>query len=584
MANVYLNVTEGSTAVLKCPTNPVYTWSDALTNDIYTLNDGINQELNISMKMYLDDNRNLLINDFGKDDVRTYRCSTDDKGIPVWYDFNIRLIFKPIFYKNYRNIKLSSVVGNVTNISLDVNSYPAPTVSWGTGNGGTLGNWKISTWSNTTSIHRLTSSVFLTARDQFGLYRAVIRNSEGSIDICIRFVEENMVDVQPKHVVCYTTQTVKLRCNIKNVEGPFPTFIWNHYLNGVHIRRLSGEDHNNISVLSITYCNYQDVGDYSCTVACNGRNMTSTAYVIVQGAPVIIKQDVITDSSNVTLSVTYISEPPLMYIIWYINDENVNESNASNHSDIFIQNIKVNVRVNYHKTLITRNVHQSKLSFSRAVVSHMDTISCHLKNFIGSREPLFEANMLTISINNKENLISNIIYVKPTELESIRDDITVCSDLNGLDNEQAGVSMNKSILTYMAVLCAGVLTTIIIVAAIVRKYVKQKLSVDLTPSNRASANRQIESPVEDDTSQSLNPSQYAEIDDVSYHSITWRDSSLDNEQEYIEMNAVVNNDSTYLSTQYYEEIRDSSRELRVYDCTSTNETGVNTGSGLNITV
>lgn len=97
------------------------------------------------------------------------------------------------------------------------------------------------------------------------------------------YISENMVDLHPKNVVCNTTQTVKLRCKIKNVEGPFPTFIWNHHLNGVRIRRLNGDDHKNLSILSIPYCSYQDVGDYTCTVACNGRNMTSTAYVIVQG-------------------------------------------------------------------------------------------------------------------------------------------------------------------------------------------------------------------------------------------------------------------------------------------------------------
>lgn len=151
----------------------------------------------------------------------------------------------------------------------------------------------------------------------------------------------------------------------------------------------------------------------------------------IAGAPVIIKQDsMIADSSNVTLSVFYYSEPPLMYIIWYINDENVNESNYSNHSDIFIQNTKVNVAVNYYKTPITMRLCLSQLSFRRAVVSHMDTISCHLKNRIGSREPFFETNMLTITLKNKE--ISNIIYIRTTELESSREDIyTVSSHLNG---------------------------------------------------------------------------------------------------------------------------------------------------------
>ena len=101
-----------------------------------------------------------------------------------------------------------------------------------------------------------------------------------------------MVDVQPKSIVCKTTQTVKLRCKVKNVEDPLPKFIWNQYLNGVHIRRLHGEDHYHVSVLSIAYCSYQDLGNYSCTVACNGRNMTSTAYVIVQGKiryPIILR-------------------------------------------------------------------------------------------------------------------------------------------------------------------------------------------------------------------------------------------------------------------------------------------------------
>ncbi|CAG2217629.1 unnamed protein product [Mytilus edulis] len=283
-----------------------------------------------------------------------------------------------------------------------------------------------------------------------------------------------MVNVQPKSIVCTTTQTVKLRCKVKNVEDPLPKFIWNQYLNGVHIRRLHGEDHYHVSVLSIAYCSYQDLGNYSCTVACNGRNMTSIAYVIVQGSPVVIKQDVMADSSNVTLAVTYITEPPLMYILWYINDEIVKESNSSNQTDIFIQNIKVNVPVNYHQTSITRNVHQ------------------------------------------------NI-------------DIYLC-----------GSSMCWCFNYHHYCRCNS-----------------QKICQNETV-------RQIESPEEDDASETLNPSQYAEIDDVSYHSVTWRDYSLDNVQEYTEMNAVVNN-PTNLNTQCYKNIRDSLRELRVYDFTSTNE-------------
>lgn len=163
---------------------------------------------------------------------------------------------------------------------------------------------------------------------------------------------------------------------------------------------------------------------------------------LLAGAPVIIKQDVIADSSHVTLSVTYISEPPLMYSIWYINDENVNESNYSNHNDIFIQNTNVDVAVKYYKTPIIMSVCISKLSLHRAIaiVSHIDSISCHLKNSIGGREPIFDVSIITA--NDKEK--RNTTYEITTDSGSISEDLitTSTSQSDGHVNEQ-GKQNNK---------------------------------------------------------------------------------------------------------------------------------------------
>lgn len=148
----------------------------------------------------------------------------------------------------------------------------------------------------------------------------------------------------------------------------------------------------------------------------------------------IIKQEVIADSSNVTLSVIYVSEPPLMYIIWYINDESVNISNSSNHSDIFIQNIKVDVAVKYYTTPIIKRVCMSKLSFPRARVSHMDTISCHLKNSIGGREPMFDVSSITANDKEKRNTTCTT-HESTTDSGSISEDLITTSHSDELVNK-----------------------------------------------------------------------------------------------------------------------------------------------------
>jgi hypothetical protein len=77
--------------------------------------------------------------------------------------------------------------------------------------------------------------------------------------------------INPSHAACKTSNTATIRCIHEHNENIAVLFHWNHYLNGFHIRRLNGSDFGNDSILSLQFCDYQDAGEYICSVTLNGR-------------------------------------------------------------------------------------------------------------------------------------------------------------------------------------------------------------------------------------------------------------------------------------------------------------------------
>jgi hypothetical protein len=77
--------------------------------------------------------------------------------------------------------------------------------------------------------------------------------------------------INPSHAACKTSNTGTMRCIHQHNENIAVLFHWNHYFNGFHIRRLNGSDFGNYSILSLQFCDYQDAGEYICSVTLNGR-------------------------------------------------------------------------------------------------------------------------------------------------------------------------------------------------------------------------------------------------------------------------------------------------------------------------
>ena len=77
--------------------------------------------------------------------------------------------------------------------------------------------------------------------------------------------------INPSHAACKTSNTGTIRCIHEHNENIAVLFHWNHYFNGFHIRRLNGSDFGNYSILSLQFCDYQDAGEYICSVTLNGR-------------------------------------------------------------------------------------------------------------------------------------------------------------------------------------------------------------------------------------------------------------------------------------------------------------------------
>ena len=75
------------------------------------------------------------------------------------------------------------ILGSIVNISIIVDCYPKPTASWSHSSGCKLGFWNVqSRGAKQLSLYQLSTSVFCTANSNLGLYKARIRNTEGSVE------------------------------------------------------------------------------------------------------------------------------------------------------------------------------------------------------------------------------------------------------------------------------------------------------------------------------------------------------------------------------------------------------------------
>lgn len=63
---------------------------------------------------------------------------------------------------------------------------------------------------------------------------------------------------------CNNTSQIEMSCTISTELPVYGFGMWNHSVHGTALRILRGEVMDNQSILMLTNCSYQDVGDYEC--------------------------------------------------------------------------------------------------------------------------------------------------------------------------------------------------------------------------------------------------------------------------------------------------------------------------------
>ncbi|CAC5391186.1 unnamed protein product [Mytilus coruscus] len=525
----------------------------------YTRNGQINKDIQRQHRLKISGNSfkgeyNLQIRNLSRMDDGLYRCASVVNGQSVTADFMLKVLRKPSFSNNDFNFRFLSEVGKITNVSLHGDAYPSPTFSWMSSSGGKLGIWTVQYDSG---HFNAASTIFPTMISHIDVYKALVRNSEGSLEIIINLhVYEPEVIVDPM-VSCNTSNDISLTCSIINNDTNVWQNKWMHYRNNVFIRTYSGSDSSWISVWNIRYCDYQDAGEYFCSWIYNQTEVTASSVVVVYGRPVISKKDMTLDGQTWVLSVYFFTSSLPIEVKWYINDKHIQQNNAST---IKIANVTL---ICYEKNISTEG-YRSDFLMPNLNERNLK-INCHIKNQYDSVEGSFE---------NIWSAMSNLIG--STDMDFTE---TIVSTFSMDRQPEGNYIAVKDLYIYISISSATSLIIALSVAMImVRIRLRRKGKLDMNVIAEREHERENNPPLE-----IQNESQYEEIDDRSYNSVTWRNydlnttSSLDESTDASDRNSHI---EIYNSIpNVYVELENSQTESHHYQSTTVYEIPTNITSG-----
>ncbi|VDI17861.1 Hypothetical predicted protein [Mytilus galloprovincialis] len=401
---------------------------------------------------------NLEIRNLSRMDGGLYRCASVVNGQSMAADFMLKVLQKPSFSNDQHRFKFLSEVGKITNVSLHGHSYPSPTFSWMSSSGGKLGIW---TNGYASGQFTVTSTIFPTLKSHIDEYKALVRNSEGSVEIIIILNVYEPEVIVDSMVPCNTSNDISLTCSINSTDTNVWQNTWRHYRNNVFIRTYSGSYSSMVSVWTIRYCDYQDAGEYVCSWTYNQTEVTATSVVIVYGRPVISTKDMTIEGQRWVLSVSFFTSSLPFEVKWYINDTHVQKNHSST---IKIANVTL---ICYEKNISTSG-YRSDFLLTNSNGRHLK-INCHIKNTYDSVEGSFE-NVWSAT----NNLIGS-------------------TDMDFTDTIVSTVSM----------------------------YRQPEGKLDMSVNTERVHTRENHPPLD-----IQNESQYEEIDDRSYNSVSWRNYDI----------------------------------------------------------
>ncbi|XP_071177336.1 uncharacterized protein [Mytilus edulis] len=438
---------------------------------------------------------NLQIYNLSRMDDGLYRCASVVKGQSVTADFNLTILRKPSFFDNQRRFRFLSEVGKITNISLQGDSYPPPTISWMSLSGGKLGIW---TNEYASGQFTVTSTIFPTLKSHMDEYKALIRNSEGSLEIIIILNVYEPEVIVASMVPCNTSNDISLTCSINNTDTNLWQNSWRHYHNNVFIRSHSGPDLSMVSVWNIRYCDYQDAGEYVCSWTYNQTEVTATSVVVVYGRPVISTKDMTIEGQTWILSVSFFTSSLPIEVKWYINDTHVQKNHSST---IKIANVTL---ICYEKNISTSG-YRSDFLLTNSNGRHLK-INCHIKNTYDSVEGSFE---------NVWSATNNLIGSTDMDFTA-----TIVSTVSMYRQPEGHFIAVKDLYIYISITSATTLIIALTVAMIII-FLRRKGKLGMSVNTERVDTRENHPPLE-----IQNESQYEEIDDRSYNSVSWRNYEI----------------------------------------------------------
>ncbi|CAG2190730.1 GNL2 [Mytilus edulis] len=188
-------------------------------------------------------------------------CEASNSFYTARKTIHLHIYNKPFISEGSTKYKYESEKGKVTNISIAVGSQNAPRVAWTTSHGGKQGIWTVNRILFDT--FRLTSTIVPYGLNDYREYGVRIRNTVGSIDLNVELVRFT-VQVYPISTFCNTSKRISFTCNISSKNATWLRNEWIHIYKGSVIRTITGKVENNLSMMTITYCDYRDAGTYMC--------------------------------------------------------------------------------------------------------------------------------------------------------------------------------------------------------------------------------------------------------------------------------------------------------------------------------
>ncbi|XP_063427339.1 B-cell receptor CD22-like [Mytilus trossulus] len=347
-----------------------------------------------------EDSDALYIEKLNRNQFGEYSCRATNRVGAGQANINITVRYKP-YLQDFESHPQSfeAVINHPTPVEIMIQSFPRPKCAWTRNNGGKLASIKVT--EIRPDVFAISSTVMLQKESQFGMYEIRARNPYGSLDIKINLVSL-IVSIRPLNINCNVSSTIELQCFLNLNASSNWTSMWLHSIKGNKLEERTGITLGNKSTLTINFCDFQDIGDYTCTWSSGIKIYSSTypATVGVYGSPILSSQNVdLQRDDSLLLSVKFYSVPKPISIIWLENDKRLHLNRSSL--------MRTSIALKISETEVQFDGFSSNLLLEEPIL-YDSQFSCVVTNEYGYMDVLIDKRLL-VGLIKDGNTITKII-------------------------------------------------------------------------------------------------------------------------------------------------------------------------------